>query len=245
MLIPVLNEEGHLPDCLASCAFADEVVVLDSGSRDRTTDVARERGARVIHREFDGYATQKNWGLAKVTHDWVLILDADERVPEKLRCEIEEVLRSDSPRAGYWLRRRSEFLGRDIRGCGWQSDRVLRLFDRRLGSYEERRIHEEVSLRGSAGTLQTALEHHPCRDLGAWLMKIEGYSAKGAEELAARGVRGRIHDIVLRPPARFMKQYFFRMGFRDGTQGLILCALSAYGVFQKYARLWEATRSRQ
>ncbi len=237
VLIPTRNEEEMLPGCLESVAFADEVVVLDSGSDDRTVELAEAAGARVLTRPFDDHARQKNWGLERLTHDWVLLLDADERVTPELRAEVESHLEREPTRVGYWIPRRNTFLGREIRGCGWQRDKVLRFFDRRRGRYEERAVHEEVSLDEPAGRLDAALLHHSCRDLSTWWRKTDRYSALGAEELARRGRRGSVRDVVLRPPARFLKQWLWQGGFRDGVEGWILCSISAYGVFSKYARL--------
>lgn len=241
-LVPTYNEEEMLPECLASLSFADEVVVIDSGSTDRTVEIAEAAGARVVTHPFDDHARQKNRGLNSLTHDWVLLLDADERVTSDLRTEVLHLLDTGPDRAGYWIRRRNTFLGREIRGCGWQGDRVLRFFDRTRGSYEARRVHEEVRLDAPAGRLESALMHHSCRDLGVWYDKVDRYSTLGAEELAARGSRSRLSDLLLRPPARFAKQWLLRGGFRDGTEGFLLCAISAYGVFAKYAKLRDLDR---
>ncbi|HMB69693.1 MAG TPA: glycosyltransferase family 2 protein, partial [bacterium] len=189
VLVPTRDEESNLPDCLAGCSFADEIVVVDSGSTDGTEAVAREAGARFLVHPFESHARQKNWGLEQVSHAWVLILDADERVPPELAEEIRQVLRDDRRADGYWIGRRSTFLGREIRGCGWQNDRVLRLFDRRRGEYEDRRVHEEVRVDGDVRTLQHRLLHHSCRDLSDWIAKTERYAQLGAQEARRQGRR--------------------------------------------------------
>jgi glycosyltransferase involved in cell wall biosynthesis len=237
VLIPTRNEEANLGDCLAGVAFADEIVVVDSGSTDGTESVARAAGARFLVHPFESHARQKNWGLDQVRNPWVLILDADERVPADLAEEVRRVLRDDRRAAGYWIRRRSTFLGREIRGCGWQNDRVLRLFDRRRGRYEDRRVHEEVTVDGEVRTLSHRLLHHSCRDLSEWIAKTERYARLGAEEARRRGRRATWADLALRPPARFLKQYLLQGGFRDGVEGLVLCGVSAFGVLLKYAHL--------
>jgi len=242
VLVVTRDEEADLGECLRSCAFADEIVVVDSGSEDRTVEIAREHGARVLVHEFESHARQKNWGLEQVTHSWVLVVDADERVSPPLGEEIRRLLASEPARRGYWIRRRNTFLGREIRGCGWQRDRVLRLFDRHAGRYEERLVHEEVRLQGEAGTLAQALLHHSCRDLPDWIAKTQRYALLGAEELHRRGRRASVADLVLRPPARFARQYVLQAGFRDGVEGLVLCGVSAFGVFLKYAALRERGR---
>jgi glycosyltransferase involved in cell wall biosynthesis len=242
VLITTLDEEANLPECLAHCAFADEVVVVDSGSTDGTEAIARAAGARFLAHPFESHARQKNWGLERVTHAWVLVLDADERVPRDLAEEIRATLGDDRRAAGYWIRRRNTFLGREIRGCGWQHDRVLRLFDRRRGRYEDRRVHEEVRVDGEVRTLGGRLLHHSCRDLSGWIAKTERYARLGAEELRRHGRRGVWWDLALRPPARFVKQYVLQGGFRDGAEGLVLCAVSAFGVLVKYAHLRSSAR---
>lgn len=235
-LVITRNEEEMLPECLASLAFADEIVVVDSGSTDRTAELAEAAGAKVLTHEFRGHAAQKNWGLRQLAHDWAIVLDADERVPAELAAEIRARV-ADPDRAGYWIRRRNTFLGREITGCGWQRDKVLRLFDRRAGHYEEKLVHEEVRLPSEAGHLRHALTHHSCRDLGTWLEKTERYAALGAREARRKGRGPKLGDLFVRPGLRFLKQWAFQGGYRDGIEGLILCATSAYSVFLKYAYL--------
>jgi glycosyltransferase involved in cell wall biosynthesis len=244
VLVIAKNEERNLAACLSSCRFADEMLVVDSGSEDRTADIAREAGARVLVHTFESHAKQKNWGLERVAHDWVLVVDADERVPDALAGEIRALLHEGPKESGYWIRRRSTFLGREIRGAGWQRDRVLRFFDRRRARYEERLVHEEIVLDSAAGVLSHAFEHHPCRDLTSWMEKVNRYATQGAAEAWSRGERPSMFALLLRPPARFLKQYVLQCGFRDGMEGFLLCAISSFGVFLKYAKLREISRSR-
>ncbi|MEZ5065207.1 MAG: glycosyltransferase family 2 protein [bacterium] len=243
VLVPTRNEAANLEECLRSVAFADEIVVVDSESTDDTREIAERCGARVLVHPFAGHAAQKNWGLERVTHDWVLILDADERATPALAREVRDVLAAPAA-PGYWIHRRNTFLGREIRGCGWQRDKVLRLFDRRRGRYEDVRVHEEVRLDAEAGRLREKLWHHSCTDLGAWLAKVERYSTLGAEEAMRRGRRPRFGDLTWRPAARFAKQWLVQGGWRDGIEGWILCATSAYSVFLKYAKLRRLEASR-
>ncbi|HET9888241.1 MAG TPA: glycosyltransferase family 2 protein [bacterium] len=246
VLVIAKNEEDNLPECLASCRFAGEVLVVDAGSADRTREIAQAAGARVVEHSFESHAKQKNWGLQQLANDWVLVVDADERVPETLALEIRALLAREAgpPRAGYWIYRRSTFLGREIRGAGWQRDRVLRFFDRRRARYAERLIHEEVELsQPPAGILHERLLHHPCRDLTSWMEKVNRYASAGAREAWSKGERATFLSLLLRPPARFAKQYVVQGGFRDGWEGLLLCAISSFGVFLKYAKLREIARS--
>jgi len=245
ILIPTRDEADRLPACLATCTFADEIVVVDSGSRDDTVEIARRAGATVLHHPFESHARQKNWGLAQVSHDWVLVLDADERVPPALAEEIRRALLAPADLRGWSVRRANTFLGREIRGCGWQRDWVLRLFDRRSGRFDDRRVHERARVDGPTGRLRAPLLHRSCRDLDEWLRKTERYATLGAEEVFAAGRAPRRGDLAIRPLARFVKQWLLQGGFRDGAEGWILCATSAYGVLLKYARLRElAARAR-
>ncbi len=242
VLIVTYNEADRLPDCLASVAFADEIVVVDSGSDDGTARIAEEAGARVLVRTFAGHADQKNWGLDQVTHRWVLIVDADERVRPELRDEIVGLLRAPGRLDGYHIRRRNTFMGKAITGCGWQRDRVLRFFDTERGRYEDRRVHEEVQIDGRVGELGGRLDHHSYRDLDSWVAKSAGYAWLGAEEAHRRGRRYRAIDLLTRPLFRFLKEWLLQGGWRDGTEGFVLCVISAYGVFLKYTRLRELDR---
>ncbi|HET6318122.1 MAG TPA: glycosyltransferase family 2 protein, partial [Chloroflexota bacterium] len=177
VLIPTLDEEVNLPDCLASVAWADQVFVVDSFSHDRTIAIARERGAHVVQHEFESYSRQKNWALDTLPfrHEWVLIVDADERVTPELRSELETVLASPLF-AGYYVNRRFIFLGAWIRHAGWYPSWNLRLFRHRLGRYDDRDVHEHIVLDGRAGYLQHDLLHHDRRGLEAYIARHNRYS---------------------------------------------------------------------
>jgi len=238
-LVTTKNEERTLRACLESIRWAEEVVVVDSGSVDGTLTIARSIADRVLEHEYESPAAQKNWALPQLAHAWTLILDADERVTPALRQEIEAVLADPSRRDGYWIRRENSFYGRPIRSAGWQRDKVLRLFDRRKGSYRPVLVHEEVDLRGPAGHLEAKLPHEPYRDLDQYFEKWSRYSRWSAEELKRRGVRASWLRLLVRPWLRFLRMYVLEGGFREGRRGIVLCWLAAFSVFTKYARRWE------
>ncbi len=242
VLVIAKDEEEMIGECLESCTFAGEIVVVDAGSSDGTVEIAHARGARVLEHPFETHARQKNWGLGHLTNDWVLVVDADERVTPDLAREITALVSRGPECAGYWIRRRNTFLGRAIQGAGWGRDRVLRLFDRRRARYDDRLVHETVIMEGEAGALNHALLHHPCRTLDAWVQKTIRYANQGALDAHARGERAGWGKLALRPPARFVKQYILQRGFLDGVEGFLLCVTSAFGVFWKYARLRELVR---
>jgi glycosyltransferase involved in cell wall biosynthesis len=239
VLVPTKNEEPNIRACLDSVRWADEVVVVDSGSTDRTLAIARSIADRVLEHEYINSAAQKNWALPQLTHRWVLIVDADERVTQELRSEIERVLGDPARADGYWIHRANHFLGRSIRSAGWQRDRVLRLFDRTKGAYEPLHVHAEVTIQGRVGSLRERLVHHTYRDLDQYFEKFGRYTRWSAADLKARGVRASAARLLLRPWLRFLRMYVLEGGIREGRSGIVLCMLAAFSVFTKYARRWE------
>ncbi len=238
--IIAFNEADRLRDCLASLAFCDEIVVVDSGSTDATTAIASEYGARVLHRAFDGYRSQKAFCVAQASHDWVLCLDADERVSDALRTSIIAARDAGfATAAGYRFARLSDYFGRFLRHGNAYPDRVLRLFDRRRGGWRgKREIHEAASVDGPVETLAGDLIHYPYRSLTQQLTKTQRYAQMMAEHEHARGKRATWRQLVLAPAWRFWRGYLLRGGFRDGWHGLIYAYVRANYVRQKTIMLW-------
>ena len=239
VLVPARNEAANLRACLESVRWAEEVVVVDSGSTDGTLEIARSIADRVLEHEYVNSAAQKNWALPRLTHRWVLIVDADERVTPALRAEIEGVLADPARADGYWIRRANHFLGRPIRSAGWQRDRVLRLFDRTKGAYEPLHVHAEVRIQGRVTTLRERLTHDTYRDLDQYFRKFDRYTRWSAEDLKKRGVRASLPRLLFRPWLRFLRMYVLEGGLLEGRHGLVLCWLAAFSVLTKYARRWE------
>lgn len=242
--IITLNEEENIGDCLASVSWADEIVVVDSHSTDATRRIAGEYGARVIEHDFAGHVEQKSYAVAQATHPWVLCLDADERVTPELRASILAALAAPGDHAGFAMPRRTYYLGRYIRHGGWYPDRKVRLFRKDRGHWSGRNPHDRVALAGSAGRLQGDLLHFTYRDISDHLATIEAFSRIASQEMAAAGRKARAVDLLFRGPSKFLKMYLLKLGFLDGTAGLIVAVLSSYYVFLKYARLWELNRGR-
>jgi glycosyltransferase involved in cell wall biosynthesis len=243
IVIPTRNEAGQIGECVGALGWAGEVIVVDGGSTDETPRLATAAGAQVL----DGKAVpcptiahQRNVGIAAATNDWVFALDADERVGAPLVAEVAATVAAPMHEA-YAVRRRNHFLGRPVGHGGWGSDWVVRLF-RRNRRFTERKLHEALEPVPDMGRLATPLDHVPYRDLSHYLQKLDLYSGWAAEELAARGRRPRLNDVLLRPPARFVRMYLLQLGVLDGWRGAVLCGLSAASVFLKYARLWERSR---
>jgi len=237
-LIPVFNEAHNLRDVLASARFADEVLVVDSFSTDGSLEIAKSLADRIIQREYQNSASQKNWAIPQASHEWILLVDADERVPEKLQAEIKALLNGEeAPEKAYWIRRQNWFLGQKVRFSGWQNDRVIRLFHRDL-RYEDKRVHSEIQVQGHAGQLKNPLLHHTARSMEAYLEKWKRYARWKAEDAFARGVKPGFVQFFLEPPFRFWRQYLLQGGILDGWTGLVICGLEGSSVLLRYFYLW-------
>jgi len=235
-----LNEEANIRDCLASARWANEIIVVDSGSTDRTVEYARAFTDHVDRAPWEGYGAARNFALQHATSDWIFWLDADERVTPELAVEIQEMLRKDDERiVGYSVARRAYFLGRWIKHCGWYPSRVTRLFRRGKGKFSENRVHEQLELQGDVGILRNDLLHFTDPSLQHYFAKFNKYTSLAAEDLRESGRSFGFHDVLLRPPFTFFKMYVLKRGFLDGMQGFILCVLSSLYVFTKYIKLWE------
>lgn len=235
-----LNEADRIDACLDSLAFCDEIVVVDSGSSDGTRERAAAKGARVLERRFDGYRAQKDFAVQSARHDWVLCLDADERVSPALRAAIERARESGfGAGAGYRFARQTAYFGAPLRHGNAYPDRVLRLFDRRRGGWRNaREIHEHASVDGAVTTLAGDLEHDAYRSLADQLGRLERYARLMAEHMHAEGRRARLGNIVLNPAWRFLRGYLLRGGFLDGWRGLVYAYVEANYVRQKFIKLW-------
>jgi glycosyltransferase involved in cell wall biosynthesis len=232
------NEAAHIEAALESVAWADERIVVDSGSSDDTVAIARRHAEVVVARDWPGYSEQKNHAASLARHDWILSLDADERVTPELAAEIRALLAAEPPARGYRMPRVTWYLGRWIRSTDWFPDHQLRLYDRRHGRWPARRVHESVQLDGPPGVLRHELRHYAYRDLSHHLATMDRYTTLAAEQMRDEGRRAHALAIALHPPAAFLRNYLLRLGFRDGVPGLIVSTLNSYYVFLKLAKLW-------
>jgi glycosyltransferase involved in cell wall biosynthesis len=239
VIVTTYNEEVNVADCIRSVLWSDEILLVDSFSTDRTVAIAREFPITVLQREYFGSAAQKNWALDRVRHDWVLIIDADERVPEDLAREILGVLAAKPTVNGYYIRRENLFIDRPIHHSGWSTDKVVRLFRRDKGRYPNRRVHADLEIEGPVPVLRHSFLHYTFRNFDQYFPKFLNYAEWGAAQAFRDGRRAGIAEIVFRPAWRFVRTYFLQLGFLDGMHGFVLCSLQAFGVFLKYGRLWE------
>jgi len=240
--IITLNAASQLEACLRSARFADEIVVVDSGSSDGTQALAEQYGARFIRQEWLGFGPQKQFAVDAATHDWVLCLDADERVTAELQAAIEDALRQ--PAAGaFRFARCNRFLGRYLKHGEGYPDWSLRLFDRRQARWSNDAVHEKVETAGPVGELTGDLLHESAESLASYLTKQNRYTTLAAEMALAAGKRASFGRIALSPLVRFIKFYVIRQGFRDGLPGLIHIAIGCFNSFTKYSKMLERQNS--
>jgi glycosyltransferase involved in cell wall biosynthesis len=238
VVIITYNEEDRLPDALASLeGMADEVVVIDSYSTDRTTEIARAAGATVWQNRFEDYGRQKNFAMAQASHDWVLNLDADERISPELKRAIIQLKEQGDPggRAAFAVKRRTFYLGRWIRHSGWYPDRKIRLFRKDAASWQGR-IHERLEVAGEVASLPGDILHFTYRDIGDHVRRLDRYSVFQAEEIAKKGGKCLYARLFILPPVTFLRHYIWKAGFLDGFPGLVIAVVSSWGTAMKYLK---------
>ena len=234
--IITLNEERHIARAIESLRCCDEIVVIDSGSADRTTELAENLGARVIESPWRGYAGQKNWAAERATYDWILSLDADEALSEGLEGEIWNLKKNGPKYDAYTMPRMAQYLGRWILHCGWYPDRKVRLYNRHKARWVGDFVHESVQVRGRLGHLESNLLHFTCDSLSEHLKTMDRYTTLAAEELVSRKTRVGWRHLILDPAWTFTKTYFVHRGFLDGIEGLTIAYMAALYTFLKYAK---------
>jgi glycosyltransferase involved in cell wall biosynthesis len=241
--IITFNEADRIEACLRSLSFCDEIVVVDSHSHDATRELAAGLGARVIERDWPGYRSQKQFAVDAARHDWVLCLDADERVSDELRAQIIAASEQGfAGHAGYSLARITDYFGRFLRHGNAYPDRLVRLFDRRCGGWSGMEIHENTTVRGRIGRLRGHLQHYPYRSLGDHLARMQRYADLMGQALYGRGKRCGLMRVLINPQWRFVRGYLLRLGFLDGWRGLVFALIEASYVRRKYLALYLLSR---
>jgi glycosyltransferase involved in cell wall biosynthesis len=233
------DEAANIAAALQSVAWADELIVVDSQSRDDTVAIARRYTDHVVVREWAGYPAQKNYAASLATHDWILSLDADERVTPALAAEIQRTLKREPGEKAFSVPRVTWHLGRWIRTTDWYPDYQLRLYDRRSAEWTGRYVHESLTVSGAVGRLREDLQHFAYRDIAEHLETIDRYTTYAARQMHEDGRRVGWLQIAGHPPLAFLRNYLLKRGIADGVPGLVISAMNAYYVLLKFAKLWE------
>ncbi|MFZ4621485.1 MAG: glycosyltransferase family 2 protein [Bacteroidota bacterium] len=235
------NEAHNIDECLSSVAFCDDIIVVDAESADATVEIAKKHTSNVFVRRWEGFSSAKQFGVQKTKHQWILWLDADERVMPELANEMKQLLLHEPNEAAYTVARRAYFLGRWIKHSGWYPGRVARLFHKERAVFNDAAVHEGLQVNGTIGALKNDLLHFTDPNIYHYWAKFNRYTTLASGELKRKGRIFSLSDIIIRPWWLFMKMYFIRLGFLDGVQGLLLALFSSAYVFTKYAKLWEQT----
>jgi glycosyltransferase involved in cell wall biosynthesis len=230
------DEERNIARAVESLRCVDEILVVDSGSVDRTVELARNLGARVIEANWRGFSAQKNWAAEQASNDWILSLDADEALSEALEGEIWNLKKTGPRHDAYTMPRLARYLGRWILHSGWYPDRKVRLYHRQKASFTESLVHESVEVRGKVGRLENNILHFTCESLSEHVKTMDRYTTLAAQELAARKVKIPLSKLVADPAWNFLKAYFIQRGFLDGPEGLIIAHMAAFYTFLKYSK---------
>jgi glycosyltransferase involved in cell wall biosynthesis len=239
------NEEENIKRCLASVTWADEIVVVDSGSTDKTVEICEKYGCKVIQTEWWGFGKTKQFAVNSATYDWIFSIDADEEVTPELAKKIQKLLSQSSLKSGYKVKRQSFYVKQWIRYCGWDRDYPLRLFNRKQGNFNDKLVHESVEIDGDVGKIEKTLKHYTYPNLKSHIDKINKYSDLGAKSLFEKGKQSSIFNALFHSFSKFIKMYVIQKGFLDGKIGFILSYNSAFGVWLKYLKLWEKNNSDQ
>ncbi|MFO7660580.1 MAG: glycosyltransferase family 2 protein [Candidatus Cloacimonadaceae bacterium] len=238
------NEEHNIRRCLESVIWADEIVVVDSGSVDKTKEICREYECKIIESEWLGFGKTKQLAVQNTSYNWVLSVDADEVITPELKSEITELLKSEPRHYGYRIKRSSFYLGRQIRYCGWNRDYTVGVFNKNFGAFNDRTVHEFVEIKGEIGLLNGIMLHYTYPTLNLHFDKMRRYSEMGAQNLYQKGRSSSPCAAILRGCLKFLKMYLLQLGCLDGKLGFLLSYNSAWGIYQKYILLWEKNKSK-
>ena len=236
-IIPTLNEEIHIEEAIKSVCFADEIIVIDSYSTDKTLEIAEKMNVKIIKRKFDDFSSQKNYAIAQASYDWVYILDADERVTPEVETEILEAVKNPKDFVGFYVRRAFYFCGRKINYGGCQSDKVARLFLKEHCKYAGV-VHETIITKGKLGFFKNKIEHYSYKSYDHYISKMNHYGELRAKQYFNEGKKVNLFHVLIKPPARFCIHFFIRFGFLDGFSGFVFAKTQAYGVLTRYIKLW-------
>ena len=239
-LVITLNEEDNIQEYLENVSFADEIIVVDSGSTDKTLEIAHSfPNVKVIHNDFVNFSSQKNFAIEQASHNWIIFFDADERIDEPLREEILDTIQQPDAKDAYIVYRRFYFMGKWIKHSGWRNDRAVRLFRKDKCRYgKEKYVHETIECSGEVDRLKNKLDHFSYTSFEDYNRKLDLYSKLKAKELYEKGLKPNPFHFIIKPCFRFMHHYIFGLGFLDGKEGYIISRVYAFYVFKRYVFLW-------
>ena len=244
VVITTFNEAFNIGACLESVKWADEIIIVDSYSTDETVSISQQYTSKIFQRKYLGPADQKNWAIPQATHNWVLILDADERVSPSLKDEIITTLQQDQHKDAYWIPRQSFFMEKKVRFSGWQGDAVIRLIQRDKCRYNDQQVHEEIITEGiEVGRLKNKLDHYTYKDMNHYIAKVERYAEWSAQDYFEKTPRVTFYHLWIKPAARFVKHYFFQLGILDGKVGFTISKIMAWSVYLRYAKIKEKRKT--
>jgi len=237
-IIPTLNEAINIEAAIKSVSFADEIIVIDSYSTDDTVKLAKKHQVKIISRVFDDFSSQKNYAISKAKYNWIYILDADERVTPALLQELLEVAKNPDGFVGFNIYRAFYFAGKKLNYSGWQHDKAIRLFRKDSCKYNGKLVHENIVTNGKVGFLKNKLEHFSYRSFDHYIEKLNKYATLQAKMLFSEGKKATLFYILVKPPMRFLIQYFVKLGILDGFRGFMVSVMLSYGVLARYIKLW-------
>jgi glycosyltransferase involved in cell wall biosynthesis len=238
-IVITYNEEENIRECLESLKWTDEIIVVDSNSTDRTLEIAKEFTGKITEVNELTFGEKKNLGIDSAKGEWILWLDADERITPELQEEITKLLKNKPEVDAFEINRKSYFISKFIKHCGWYPDHTIRLFKRTAGiRFDTSHVHEKVNYKGKVKRLKSEIVHYTDRDFEHYMNKLNSYTTLSAKDLFAKGKNTSVIDIIFRPVFTFFKMYFLKLGFLDGFIGLVLCTLSGVHVFFKYSKLY-------
>lgn len=245
-IIPTKNEIDNIEAVIASVDFADEILVIDSFSDDGTFEKAQQLATKTLQRKFDFYGAQKNYAITQAKYEWILLLDADERVTPELKIEIISLLNEANPKHdAFSIKRINHFMGQRVNYSGWRNDSVIRLFKRECCKYDDRHVHEALRVNGTTGQLTHKLLHYTYRNFDAYMQKMNIYASLQAKDYDKKTGRLTPYHFVIKPFWGFFKHYIVQSGFRDGVIGLTIGYVQGYTVFMRYVKLWLLRRNRK
>ncbi|WP_111309528.1 glycosyltransferase family 2 protein [Confluentibacter sediminis] len=244
-IIPTGNEIHNIEAVINSVNFADEILVVDSFSNDGTFEIAEKLATKVIRRPFDYPSSQKNWAIPQAKYEWILLVDADERVTPELKAEILDILKSPNPEViAYWIGRMNHFMGECVHYSGWRNDKVIRLFKRDVCQYEDKHVHEEIIANGTVGKLKNKFYHNTYITFDAYMTKMNRYATWQAKDYDKKTGTLTPYHFIIKPFWGFFKHYILQSGFRDGVVGLTIGYIQGYVIFMRYVKLWLLRKNR-